>query len=770
MSGSSAELQAVVGGGYNRVLGALSISRPRTMPARADLVGATLAMLGSVLAAGFSLQLWKAHLHVPLVYGSDQLITEMAVKQVLGGGWVWTYHALGAPFGLQLYDFPIATDDLNFLAMRIIGLVTSDPAKVINIFFLLTFPAAALSGYVVLRWLGISAITSVVCAVLFADLPYHLLRGEVHLLLASYTSIPVATYMIVKILDDRPLWVVDLRPLRWRSLFSKRNAFMAVLCIAVGSLGVYYAVFTMIIVGPAGIAAAAKYRSWRPLAHAAAIVALIGGTSFLNDIPAVIFTQHHGRNAVVAQRLPQESEIYALKFAQMVLPVPGDRIGALSRLRYEYDSTTPVASEGAQQALGMVGDVGLVWMLIIAVGAIVGMDRTAPWLRRQRQLAFATMVAFLIGTLGGISAVVAYLITSQIRAWDRISIFIAFFSLATVGLGLDAIGRRFFSKRRWPAVVGLGAILLFGIFEQSTRIAIPAYQATGVSYGSDTLFVHAIERIMPGNAAIFQLPYMAFPEQPPINAMQDYDPLRGYLHETANLRWSYPSMEGRPDDWGSQTQALPVPTLIDGVVAAGFSGLWIDRYGYSDMGAAIIPEVQSLTGSAPLNSRDGRFAFFDLRAYAARMRAHDSAVALAALRTAILYPAVVTWGNGFYAPEPDGSRWAIQGADATANNLSGTARRVELYTDVHTLAKGHFKLVIRAPGGAVGHFTITTKPRPIYFSFTLPPGAHDVNFATNAPITLAPGDPRNLVVHYGTPVLSYSAFTPFLPGRADYRP
>ena len=96
-------------------------------------------------------------------------------------------------------------------------------------------------------------------------------------------------------------------------------------------------------------------------------------------MPSVVYTHAHGKDELVAHRLPQESEIYALKFVEMVLPVPDHRIGAFSRLRHKYDSTTPVPSEDSQQSLGLVGSLGLVWMLLIAIGSMVGIESTGRW-------------------------------------------------------------------------------------------------------------------------------------------------------------------------------------------------------------------------------------------------------------------------------------------------------------------------------------------------------------------------------------------------------
>ena len=51
------------------------------------------------------------------------------------------------------------------------------------------------------------------------------------------------------------------------------------------------------------------------------------------------------------------------------------------------------------------------------------------------------LVAFLLGTVGGGSALLAYAFSSQIRGWDRISVFISFFALIGFALGFTAYAR-----------------------------------------------------------------------------------------------------------------------------------------------------------------------------------------------------------------------------------------------------------------------------------------------------------------------------------------
>ncbi len=88
---------------------------------------------------------------------------------------------------------------------------------------------------------------------------------------------------------------------------------------------------------------------------------------------------------------------------------------------------------------------------------------------------------------------------------------------------------------------------------------------------SDKFFVNSIEAIMPNNAMIFQLPYVPFPQSPPINNMIEFSHLRGYLHSN-NLRWSYGAMKGRSgDDWQRAVAGMSMENMLKTLSQTGFS-------------------------------------------------------------------------------------------------------------------------------------------------------------------------------------------------------
>jgi phosphoglycerol transferase len=61
--------------------------------------------------------------------------------------------------------------------------------------------------------------------------------------------------------------------------------------------------------------------------------------------------------------------------------------------------------------------------------------------------------------------------------------------------------------------------------------------------------------------------------------------------------------------------------MVEGLLAIGFNGIYIDRFGYSDNAAALEVALHDLLEIAPIVSVNGRLAFFDLREAAAGQRA-----------------------------------------------------------------------------------------------------------------------------------------------------
>ena len=151
------------------------------------------------------------------------------------------------------------------------------------------------------------------------------------------------------------------------------------------------------------------------------------------------------------------------------------------------------------------------------------------------------------------------------------------------------------------------------------------------AWDSDDVFMHGIQRDLGSDAAVFELPYVFFPEAGFIVGTGPYDQVRGWLHADS-LRWSWGSVRGREGDWQGALVRLPAPEALDALTAVGFTGLMIDRAGYADHGAGIEADYTSTLGQEPRVSPDGRLLFYDLRPWARGLRTRLTKAEIDALR------------------------------------------------------------------------------------------------------------------------------------------
>ena len=557
------------------------------MRRRADLlVGAAAAVLSLVVAA-LVLRLWHIDWHVPLDYTGDTVLNLTVIKTVMEHGWYLQNPDLGFPHGQELYDYPVVSGEtLNLLFFRLAGLFTDDPVVVLNVFYVLTYPLTALTAYFVLRRVPLSREVSLVIALLYAWLPYHFLRGEVHVFLAAYYAVPLGAYLVLAVLRGDPLLG------RWRPTLVTL-ALCAVVATASGSF--YYAAFTVFLVAVAALLRFVARGDRQALVAGGAVVAAITAVALIQLAPTVVYHLRHGGNDEVAHRYWFESETYSLKLTNLVLPIEHHRIGPIARARADYVQQIP-QSEGRVASLGFVGAVGFLWLLGVALAACFGAGRRFA-LGLHGGLAALALAAFLAATTGGLSVLFG-VIWPQIRAWNRISVFIAFFSLVAVGLLFEA------ARRRIPPpafLVGLAVVLVVGALDQTSPAYIPAYAAIEDGYRHDGALTRSVEARLPGDAAVAQVPYEPFPEPQLNTPLGIYEPAKLYL-QSEDLRWSWGAMRGRPADWMAAYAGKPAAEVVAAARERGFRALLLDRAVLGAQASAVEADYRNSLGEPTLSN------------------------------------------------------------------------------------------------------------------------------------------------------------------------
>ncbi len=558
----------------------------------------------SLVLALISIKAWRLSLHFPFEYHWDSLYSQAQVKGILDHGWSLTNPNVGAPYGGQGFDWPEGDNNLNFAVMKVFGIFTSDSAAALNLFWLFTFPATAVTGWIAARELRLPPWPAMFCGVVFSILPYHFWRGEGHLLLSAYYAVPLGSLLILRVLGSEPLFGSR-----------RRSAATVACCVILGSTGAYYSAFTVMLLAGAAIVTLGSGALRRSLATGG-VIAIIGLVLAVNLSPSLVFEADHGKNDVGVHRLPEESEYEGLSLTQLLLPRDNHRISAFATAKSDYRFSALTPSESAQ-SLGFIASAGFLWLLFLLAAGALG-RRFGSVTPLEQRASVATGMAFLLGTIGGVSSLVAWGVTTQFRSWNRISIFIGFFALLAVGALLARAPRPSPPPSWRRAVPGavLAFLLAFAVFDQAGAVRGGQFDPDTINpeYISDGVFVAGIEDTLPPDSAIFQLPYLPYPEgYPPPGIMGDYDPYRGYIHAGDDLRWSYGAIKGRAADLGACISSLPTPQLLDVITAAGFSAVWIDRFGYAPADAAALEaEISRLAPGRRIVSPDHRFVLMPI--------------------------------------------------------------------------------------------------------------------------------------------------------------
>ncbi len=698
----------------------------------ADLLWGTTAVLMSLLGAYMTLRLWKADLSVPLNLYGDNYLGPMTVKVLQTQGWYGWTPELGAPFGQDLDGWPAMVGDTwNLLAMKLLGFFLS-PAATVNVFYILGFALAALTAYVCLRLLRVSGPVSCAMSVAFALLPYHFLRGIAHVMLSSYFALPVACLLAIYLYEDR-LRIVRRRripPAGWLALAA---------AVLLAGTGMYYAAFSVALLVGGGALGSIASREWRPLASGAALSAVIFTGLGIAAIPNIVYRFVDRGTTAVEGRGYAASEFFGLKIVNLLLPSGNHRLQALGALRAKTtDSFIP--GEGSE-ALGIVGAIGLVIIVVAALAPWVTTSRFTA--ARLRSLGSLALVGILCATVAGLNSLFALLVSADLRAWDRISPMIAFLALAGAGTMIDIGLARLQGLVRWPRIVAVttaGLLTLVVAYDQTSDAYIPDYPTNLRVWQQDGAYFSQLEDAYGVGTAVFQLPIVPFPENPPVVGMFDYDHLRGYLH--SDLRWSYGGLKGGEADWQQIAFADGVTPALPKIVATGFEAIYVNRVGYFDHGAGVEAEIQAVTGArTPLVSADGNLATYDIRGYAQRLREQDAVPD----RESVLHPVRIDYGEGVYGPEttPDGTsfRWATGDAHASLNSPHHTATKVRI-SGVIKLTAPSATLRVQI-GDETADFTAVDGVVQLDVPIELQPGSTPMLISTDSPRASAT-DPRDL--------------------------
>ncbi len=683
---------------------------------------------------------WKQDLNIPGSYSGDSFFGAAVMKGFLEKGTYLVNNRIGAPYGANFNDFP-SSDSLHYGIAGVLSLFTHKWEIMMRLIFIVSFPLSVISAMFVFRYFKRSIAVSIAGSVLFALLPYHFLRGINHLFLACYFTVPLSILIAIELMNGK--YIVKFN--------EKTNTLKSLLficgCILIGCSGIYYSFFSCFLFVLAGIILTIRRKPLRSILFCFVPVLLIFLTVTANLANSVVYTKINGVNPEVGVRSAIESELYGLKITQLLLPATNHRLGFLARIKDRYRDF-PLVNENDSASLGIIGSAGFIALFIMLFVERTGSTGNIL----LKNISELNLGALLLSTIGGFGTVFAMLVTPKIRAYNRISVFIAFFSLLAVITLLDMLIESLRNKNwKYLTVIAISAIsliMIIGVADQIPKTT-PGMDIQG-EYNSDKNFVRSIEKVLPADSMVFQLPYVPFPENPPVFRMRDYDLFRGYLHST-RLKWSYGMIRGRPGDIVYRNICeLPVDKMVEAVSLFGYSGVYIDRFGFADEGKAVEAGLQRLTKKKPLISENGRLVFFDLSDFNSTLLKINAGVNAAELRRRIsgLNRINLIWQPGFYGEETnDGSkwRWCSQQGDLLLINQLSQPIKVQIEAIIYSGVRESSELKIYyRTNRDIDQLEISSARTQFKKNITLNPGMNRIRFVSRARSLNAGNDQRDL--------------------------
>jgi hypothetical protein len=689
------------------------------------VAGPVITVLLSAAAMAQALKVWRWRPGDPVDQSGDSAATSAQLKDILDHGWLRSNPDLGAPFHQDASWFPQADHLHLFLAGRVIGLFSDNPFTVGALYFFLGFPLAALSMYWLARQRHLGRPGSVVAGVLFSVLPGHQTMFP-HLWLASYWVVPLGMWLVLRAALGEPLFrlkVAWLDPVERRSALplNLTTAF-CVTCIALG--GIYYSAFTLLLLAVSLVVRLVATRNRRSVAGASGLLAAIGALS-LTAVLSV--TAGQDKSTLVtkpAQRGSWESEKYAGKMMDLILPWIHHRVDALQSLTVVYNSRTSPTLE--EPALGVIALAGVVVLMVIMLSTLVP-QRVRPTDPELGVLGVLTLVAISFFSIGGLGSFVAQFGTAQIRTWSRLFVIIALFGLLAVGFWVTVVGRR----NRTLGVCTATALIAIGVLDQTNPALAPRYEVMRAEVADLTAFSQRIEAGVGRGCPVFQLPIVPFPEA-------DYAHLKPYL-VSSNLRWSYGALKGTSlADWQLALPQKSTTAMLDDLVAAGFCAVEVDRTMSADHGTTLASELTVLLGVPISTTHDNLLLAWDLKGTRMARTALTSRVGVEQLRTTgdlVLHPVVVYSDRGAYSVEHD---------NQTPYQWTGPSTEIDVHNFGQTTVDGlHLSFSLAAPDSAPRHFTIRSpgghaqevdvdggSSRQVRFVFNAVPGGNPVTITT----------------------------------------
>ena len=545
--------------------------------------------------------------------GGDLLSTYINAEMWSGFSYRVT-DQMGFPLGMDLNYFPGIDITENLFAQAVTA-ITGQPFVGINLLIVISFPVVAALAYLAIRMTNLDGPIAIALAVAFSVIPYHWGRALGHTYLSTLYS--AVTGMLIVLLIGSGLF-----PGPFRSGTAKRRIVTGLLVlglvIVTAWTGVYYAAFTLLL----GLAAVGWRfaRGDRAKDLLIATTPLVGILVFavIGFLPGLLARSGDAPLAVLSERMPYESVLFAGILAAALLPAPISMLPGFdfyNRNIVEAVNAAPLYENNRPTNFGT-------WVttaaLVLFVVAIIWRARTNT--ERHQQgitpgfIATQIAVVVLLFVPWGVNYLIAGLVTAQIRGWNRLLPFLLLLFL--LGAAVILRDSRITRRNGVSAFIAVAVLIVTAVesvlpFRASFANSVDEHaKITQAARDYATI----VNEKLPDDCGILQLPYFAYPEHGLVEGtMTDYDHFWVSLLNQ-DKRWSYGAVKNTTASvWAAQLPQTPTNEQLQHLQAAGFCAIHVDLDGYDEAeGELVLWDLTKRIGEPSVTNETGNWAMFRL--------------------------------------------------------------------------------------------------------------------------------------------------------------
>lgn len=552
----------------------------------------------------FSIKLYNFKMGLPLRYNyGDTIGAFLKFAMINNEGWfpVETIR-LGAPFG-SYFGVYLANLTMNadILMNKIVSLFVRDVVDAVSVSYFLVFPITSFISFYVMRVLKLSSFISILGSIVFSFIPFVFMRSIGHSALSTIYFIPISILLCLWLYSDDNILMPKKGFFR-----SRKNILSLIFLFMISNNGIgYYPFFTCFFICISAISKLLKTREKKYIIPFGISIFAIVSFFFINFIPLIIYKIKN--NIVFTSKIIREfwePEIYGLKISHLLLnpKIFGDK----------YYHRALLVNENITAYLGIIGIIGFFGLILYLLYKNYSKPLSYDFRSKLSLLSELNIFAVLLATIGGFSSIFSFFISSSLRSYNRISIYIAYISILALCIFIDNI----IKKKSIIFYVASLIIFLFTLYDQIPSIGF-YNKSESAMYIQDKNFIESIESVMPKGSAIYQLPTVPFADIfPPVKNIYHYYKLSiGYIF-SKNLKWSYGGDYGREEnEWYNKVNEMQAVDLLNEVSYAGFDGLYIDKNLFEDEEYInkVESELRNILDEKPIVSDGGNLLFFDLR-------------------------------------------------------------------------------------------------------------------------------------------------------------